>query len=102
MKTTTQKNKHVRFWMFNISMLTTIALNAETTNTFTKVMKESFSGDGFISVYIIGGVLVFGIISYLIVSKIEKAEKTDEKERDNVRPISQRHHHSHRIIKKSA
>ena len=102
MKTTTQKNKNVRFWMFNISMLTTIALKAETTNAFTKVMKESFSGDGIISAYIIGGVLILGIISYLIVSKVEKSEKTDEKVRDNVRSISQRHHHPHRIIKKSA
>ena len=102
MKTTTQKNKNVRFWMLNIIMLTTIAANAETTNTFTKTMEESLSGDRMIGVYVVFGILACGIIGSIIVSKLEKLEKTDGKMRGNTKSISHRHHHSHRIIKKTA
>ena len=76
MKTTTQKNKNVRLWMLNIIMLTTIAANAETTYTFTKAMEESLSGDRMIGVYVVFGILACGIIGSIIVSKLEKLEKT--------------------------
>ena len=102
MKTTTQKNKHVRFWMLNIIMLTAIATNAETTNKFTTRIKESFSGDGLIGVYVVFGILSVGIIGSIIISKLDKAKKTDSEMRESKKSISHRHHHSHHIIKKSA
>ncbi len=102
MKTTIQKSGNVKLGVLNTFMLTASVSNAETTNKFTKVLNESFSGDGFIGVYVIGAVLAFGIIGFIIVSKIGKKEKIEENFKENLRSMPQRNHHNHRIIKKSA
>jgi|LakMenEpi03Aug12_release.lakeMendotaPanAssembly.Ray.scaffolds.fasta_scaffold3465107_1 hypothetical protein len=57
--------------------------------------------DGFIGYYIIGGILAFGILGYLIISLVRKNENTKEHEH----PMVHKHHHHrhhHRVIKKSA
>lgn len=58
--------------------------------------------DNAIGYIIIGSILGFGIVSYIIISIISKNSK-NEASANNVKPINHhRHHHHHRIIKKSA
>jgi hypothetical protein len=57
--------------------------------------------DGFVGYYIIGGIIAFGLLGYLIISLVRKNEKSNEIEH----PMAHKHHHHrhhHRIIKKSA
>lgn len=63
------------------------------------ITKKIVASDEMNSLYIIGSVLVFGIISYFVYSMINKNRKTDKPV--NRRPVSHRSHHS-RVIKKSA
>ena len=63
------------------------------------ITKRIVSGDEMNSLYIIGSVLAFGIISYFVYSMINKNRKTDKPA--NRRPVSHRSHHN-RVIKKSA
>ena len=72
-----------------------------------KTLTQDLAKDGFIGVYIIGGILGFGIISFIIVSIYDKRHKDDDKDQHtNIRHLSShRHHHhhqSHKVIKKSA
>ncbi len=52
------------------------------------------------SLYIIGGVLVMGIVSYIIYSSIDKNRK--EETPAPGKRVSHKHHHHHRVVKKSS
>lgn len=79
-------------------MLQSAWLKAEGSKGIAK--KLGLSGSEMNSVYIIGGVLVMGIVGYIVYSIIEKNRKNDKPV--NRHPVSHRHHHHHRVIKKSA
>ncbi len=66
------------------------------------VSKKIVSGDQMNSLYIIGSVLVFGVVAYFVYSMIDKRRTRDEDKPQTRRPVSHRHHHHHRVIKKSA
>jgi heme/copper-type cytochrome/quinol oxidase subunit 2 len=67
------------------------------------VSKKIVSGDQMNSLYIIGSVLVFGVIAYFVYSMIDKNRRAREEDKPQTRrPASHRHHHHHRVIKKSA
>ncbi len=72
-------------------------LQAQQTQSLSK--KLHISGDEMNSLYIIGGVLIFGIASYVIYSIIDKNRKVDKPA--NNRPVSSHRHNHHRIVKKS-
>jgi ABC-type nickel/cobalt efflux system permease component RcnA len=72
-------------------------MNAQQSNMTKKL---GISGDEMNSLYIIGGVLVFGIGVYVIYSIIDRNRKEDKPA--NRRPVSHRNHHHHRVVKKSA
>lgn len=57
--------------------------------------------DGFIGYYIIGGILAFGILGYLIITLVRKHENTSSSNH-TAHKHHHRHHHHHRVIKKSA
>lgn len=72
-----------------------------------KTLGQDLVKDGFIGIYIVGGILGFGIIAFIIVSVYDKRHKDDDKETHaNIRHLSShRHHHHqhpHKVIKKSA
>jgi hypothetical protein len=98
MKTTGKTSK------IKVAILTTIVfmaskcLMAEQNNM---ILKESSKNEN-AGIYLIGGVLTFGGIIYLISLYINKHRKNDEDSIKNKRPLSQRHYHHHKIVKKSA
>lgn len=72
-----------------------------------KTLTQDLAKDGFIGIYIIGGILGFGIIAFIIVSIYDKRHKDDDKDHHaNIRHLSSHkhhhHHHPHKVIKKSA
>lgn len=67
------------------------------------VSKKIVSGDQMNSLYIIGSVLVFGVVAYFVYSMIDKHRQAKEDDKPQTRrPASHRNHHHHRVIKKSA
>lgn len=52
--------------------------------------------------YIIGGVLAFGLVAFLINKLASKYNHEEEDYQGNHRFISHRRHHHHKVIKKSA
>jgi hypothetical protein len=67
------------------------------------VSKKIVSGDQMNSLYIIGSVLVFGVVAYFVYSMIDKHRQAKEGDKPQTRrPVSHRNHHHHRVIKKSA
>lgn len=64
------------------------------------ISKKIVSGDQMNSLYIIGSVLVFGIVAYFVYSMIDKRRAKEEDKPQPRRTASHRHHH--RVIKKSA
>jgi hypothetical protein len=67
------------------------------------VSKRIVSGDQMNSLYIIGSVLVFGVVAYFVYSMIDKHRQARQGDKpQSRRQVSHRHHHHHRVIKKSA
>jgi hypothetical protein len=67
------------------------------------VSKKIVSGDQMNSLYIIGSVLVFGVVAYFVYSIIDRNRQAKDEGKTNTRRTSShRHHHHHRVIKKSA
>lgn len=77
-----------------LSLISPILLKAE------KTFRDSISDDETNSLFIIGGVLAFGIGFYAVYSIIEKNKKRVT--HSNKRSVSHRHHSHHRVVKKSA
>jgi hypothetical protein len=68
-------------------------------NDIMSDLQKGFSGSNLTSLYIIGGVLGFGILGYIIVSVISKYSKKEEKQKHIAKPHHHKHHH--RVVKKS-
>jgi hypothetical protein len=86
------------------AMLFLIAFSAQATtlNKFISDVKKEMSRDGMTGVYLIAGILGFGIVLFIIVSIVNKFKKPEPKP-TNIKHIAHRHHHHpHRVIKKSA
>ena len=81
--------------------LTAFSAQATTVNKFISDVKKEMSRDGMTGVYLIAGILGFGIALFIIVSIVNKFKKPESKP-TNIKHITHRHHHPHRIIKKSA
>lgn len=89
-------------WMLAaLLFLATLNAQAITVNKFISNVKREMARDGLTGVYLIVGILGFGITLFIIVSIVNKFKKPDSKP-TNIKPISHRHHHHHKIIKKSA
>lgn len=74
----------------------------EVSDKLNKTLTSDLSKDGFIGYYIIGGILGFGIIAFIIVTIYDKKHEHDD-DHANIKHLSHhKHHHHHRVIKKSA
>lgn len=98
METKNHRSNRNTLLAFTLVMLQSAWLKAEGAKGLAK--KMGLSGSEMNSLYIIGGVLVMGIVGYIVYSIIEKNRKDDKPV--NRPPVSHRHHHHHRVIKKSA
>lgn len=97
----TKKTKSVKsaLLLTCLFLISSFFAKAAETDKFTK----GLSSDGYIGYYIIGGILGFGIIAFIIVSIIDKRHEKEEREHSNIKHIAHhKHHHHHRVIKKSA
>lgn len=104
MKTTVKNSGNGGLLLTCLLMLISFFAKAEEgVGKIAKNVTDDLSKGGFIGFYIIGGILAFGIIAYVIVSIYDRKHKDDDKDHSNVKHISHhRHHHHHKIIKKSA
>jgi hypothetical protein len=68
-------------------------------NSFIDAFKKSIEGDGIISVYIIGGILGFGILGYFIVTKMSKNSENKHEIKYYTKNRPSRNSHQHRVIK---
>ena len=94
METTKIKSVITRALLILLSLLVPVFAKAE------KSIRDSISDDETNSLYIIGGVLAFGIGFYVVYSLIEKNKKRQTPA--NRKPVSHRNHHHHRVLKKSS
>lgn len=82
--------------------LVTLSAQAITVNKFISNVKREMARDGLTGVYLIVGILGFGITLFIIVSIVNRFKKPESKP-TNIKHITHRHHHHpHKIIKKSA
>jgi uncharacterized membrane protein len=103
MKTTVKNSRNGGLLLTCLLMLTSFFAKADGLDKIVKNLTNDLSKGGFIGFYIIGGILAFGIIAFVIVSIYDKKHKDDDKDHTNVKHLSHhRHHHHHKIIKKSA
>ena len=98
MKTIIHKSGNKRTLLTLLSFFVSAFTKAQSTNSLLNEKPK----DLYISIYIIGGVLGFGIIIFSISKLMAKYQKEDEENKKKIRPISHRQHHHQRIIKKSA
>lgn len=99
METKEKKSVNSGLFLTCLLVVSTFFAKAADLNKFTK----GLSNDGFIGYYIIGGILGFGIIAFIIVSIIDKKHEKEDKEHSNIKHIAHhKHHHHHKVIKKSA
>lgn len=97
MKTTIKKSGNKSILLTMLLLFTSICLKAQEENKIMEIVHKNMSG-----IYIIGGVLAFGIGLYVVSVIVSKYSKDDDASPKNVHPISHRHKHPHRVIKKSA
>lgn len=97
MKTTIQKSGNKSILLTMMLLLISIYVKAEGENTFMDIVHRNMSG-----IYIIGGVLAFGIGLYVVSLIVSRYSKQDDEAPKNTHSITHRHKHPHRVIKKSA
>ncbi len=97
MKTTIQKSGNNSILLTMLLLFVSIYSKAQGENTFMDIVHRNMSG-----IYIIGGVLSFGIGLYVVSLIVSRYSKQDADAPKNIHPISHRHKHPHRVIKKSA
>lgn len=100
---TTIKDSGKKGILFTFVLLSlSICAKAQGSSNFFSKIYNNLIKDSQASFFIIAGVIGIGLVAFLILKIAKKYEKEDNKnEKNNVRPISHRHHH-HRVIKKSA
>lgn len=101
METTNQSFKTKTIGVFSLIILGSVlnTLSASPDGIMSD-LKKGFSGSNLTSLYIIGGVLGFGIIGYVIVSILSRGSNKKEQTKTSIKPHSHRYHH--RIVKKTA
>lgn len=101
METTNQSFKTKTIGVFSLIILGSVlnTLSASPDGIMSD-LKKGFSGSNLTSLYIIGGVLGFGILGYIIVTIASKFSKPS----DNKKPVVKLHPHKHhhRVVKKTA
>ena len=81
-----------------VLLFASFSVFAESTqNTLAENQKNEHAG-----FYIIGGVLTFGLIAFLINKIASRYSNDNEMYQNNNRFISHRRHHHHKVIKKTA
>lgn len=98
MKTIQKKTGRGTFLTWALT-LTAFCLNAQTPE---QLKAREAAHDSYIGFYIVGGILGFGIVAFIIFSIVDKYKKDDEKPNNFKHLNHHRHHHHHRVIKKSA
>ena|ERR1700741_2581357 len=104
METQVKKSVYQGLFLTCILMLSSFLAKADASK-LNKTLTSDLSKDGAIGYYIIGGILGFGIIAFIIVTIYDKKhEHDDDNHNSNIKHMAhhKHHHHHHRVIKKSA
>lgn len=99
MKTTEKTIRRGSLTGLSFFLASSLVNQVKAGNSVVDEFKKSVEGDGIISVYIIGGILGFGILGYFIVTKLSKNPEKGSETKHYVKNRSPRNHHQHRVIK---
>ncbi|MES2763962.1 MAG: hypothetical protein V4677_17230 [Bacteroidota bacterium] len=103
METTFNKPKNKGFLMIFILSILSICATAQQSDKFVNNLTNDLAKDSHVSLMIVGGIALFGVIIFIVAKIAAKYQKTDEHKVQ--RPFYHRHHHHHqhhRMIKKSS
>jgi hypothetical protein len=101
MKTTEKKANRLATLTCSLLLISQLS-EAQTNSKILNGIINELSKDGFVGFYIFFGVAGFALMAYLVSYFIRKYGEKNENEHNNIRPISRKPHHHHRVIKKSA
>ena len=99
MKTTEKTTRRGNLTGLSFFLASSLVNQLQASNSLIDGFKKSVEGDGIISVYIIGGILAFGIFGYFIVTKMSKDSEKSNNSKHYIKNRPSRNHHQHRIIK---
>ncbi len=99
MKTTKKTIRRGNLTGLSFFLASSLLNQAKAGNGFIESFKKSVEGDGIISVYIIGGILGFGILGYFIVTKLSKNSEKESETKHYIKNRTPRNHHQHRVTK---
>jgi hypothetical protein len=99
MKTTEKTIKRGNLMGLSFFLASSLINQVKASDNLVDAFKKSIEGDGVISVYIIGGILGFGILGYFIVTKISKNSENESETKHYTKNRTSRNHHQHRVIK---
>jgi hypothetical protein len=101
METTFEKTANRGFMMTIWLSVLTMCANAQESGKFVSNLTNDLAKDSQVSLYIIGGIALFGAIIFVVAKIAAKYQKDEPKTQ---RPFYHRHHHHqhHRMIKKSS
>lgn len=99
MKTTEKTIRRGNLMGLSFFLASSLINQVKAGNNLIDAFKKSIEGDGVISVYIIGGILGFGILGYFIVTKLSKNSEKESETKHYIKNRSPRNHHQHRVIK---
>lgn len=101
MKTTEKTIRRRNLLGLSFFLASSLVNQVKAGNSIFTEFKKSVDGDGIISLYIIGGILCFGTLGYIIVSKVSKNSEKAGDTKDSIGNRTSRNHHHHRVIKKT-
>ena len=101
METTFHKPKNKGFLMTSFLTILSICANAQQSGKFVNNLTNDLTKDSAVSLYIIGGIALFGAILYFVAKKFNKED--DNSTKTPRTPFTHRHHHhQHKMVKKSS
>ena len=102
MKTTVKNSGNKNILITMSLVFAGLCAKAESVGVFFNGVIKDMSKDGGDGLYLIGGVLGFGVLLFIINKIALRFSKNEDDDQKNVRVISHRDRHHHRVIKKSA
>jgi hypothetical protein len=101
METTFSKPVNRGFMMTLMLSILGMSANAQQSGKFVNNLTNDLAKDSQVSLYIIGGIALFGAIIFVVAKIAAKYQKDEPKTQ---RPFYHRHHHHqhHRMVKKSS